>query len=128
MQSSIDSDKHYFGQGFWKKIDPQKHFSYLVKDHNITTYIMKSSDFAKKYKYKYDYIHLDGDHSYNGAWRDLRIFWPRLIKGGFLCFHDIDFSKILEGVSYEFGKIWNDLRSMPYKFELSRIRNYPKAR
>lgn len=119
MKSSGDKHTHYFGQGFWARIDWKRHFSYLLDFSYITFYQLTSQDFAKQSSHQYDYIYLDGDHSYEGAVQDLRLFWKRLNKNGFLCFHDIHFKKNLEGVKFEFWKIWEDLAPMPYKFEVS---------
>lgn len=33
-------------------------------------------------------IYIDGDHSYEGARADIDSFWPKLVKGGIMCFHD----------------------------------------
>jgi len=120
MKTQKDVKRHYYGQGFWKTVNPKKHFSYLLSPKFITTYIMASGEFAKKYKYKYDYIYLDGDHSYKGALRDFKLFWPRLKKDGYFCLHDIHFKRIEEGLPFEHWKLWNQLvKKMPYKFELS---------
>ena len=112
---------HFFGQGFWGEVDLKEHFSYLLDSKFINTYLMKSEDFAKKYKNrKYDYIYLDGDHSYKGAKKDLKLFWPKLNKDGFLCFHDIHFDKTLEGVEFAYGKLWKEItKDKKWKFELS---------
>jgi len=118
--SKKDKKKHYYGQGFWKKINPNLHFSYLLSPNFIKTFVMTSSQFAKKNKYKYDYIYLDGDHSYKGALRDFKLFWPRLKNDGYFCLHDIHFKRIEEGLPFEHWKLWNQLvKKLPYKFELS---------
>ena len=113
------SNSHYYGQGFWKKATTKDHFKYLGVNEYITSYVMTNTDFAKKYNYDYDYIYLDADHSYKGALQNLRLFWSKLVKEGFLCFHDIHFDRTLEGVVFEHGKVWKKLSKMPYKFELS---------
>lgn len=79
---------NWSGIGWWKKIDPQKHFSFLDVNQYLKTYIMTTRDFANKYHYRYQYIYVDGDHSYNGVKTDYNLFWPRLENGGFMVFHD----------------------------------------
>jgi hypothetical protein len=37
----------------------------------------------------FDYIYIDGDHSYWGAYRDMRTWWPKVKKGGLMGGHDI---------------------------------------
>jgi len=111
---------HNYGQGFWKKTEIGKHFSYLLSNKYISTYVMTSESFAKKYKRKYDYICLDGDHTYKGARKDFRLFWPKLNKEGFLCFHDIHFREVSKGIHFEYWKIWDELKKKyKFKFELS---------
>ncbi len=112
-------NKHYYGQGFWKTIKPNEHFRYLGVNKYIATHLMTSAQFAKKENWNYDYIYLDGDHSYKGAMTNIRLFWPRLNQNGFLCFHDIDYDRVAEGVRFEHGKAWRDLSFLPYKFCLT---------
>jgi len=120
MEKSGDSRKHYFGQGFWKKIKPEKHFKYLLTGEYLNIYIMTAEKFARKFKYKYDYIYLDGDHSYKGGSRDFKRFWPRLKKGGYLCLHDVDYTKLSQGVKIEYWKLWKELsKRYGYKIKFS---------
>ncbi len=114
-----NKDNHYFGEGFWKRVDPKKHFSYLGVSDYITSYIMTNSEFARKYKHRYDYMYFDADHSYKGALVNFRLFWSRLNKEGYVCLHDIHFDRTTGGVVFEHGKVWKKLHSMPFKFELS---------
>jgi hypothetical protein len=119
IEDAGNRSNHYYGQGFWKKIDPKAHFDYLGVGDYITPYIMLNSEFAKKYDYKYDYIYLDADHSYKGAILNLKLFWARLRQDGYLCFHDIHFDRVIEGVAFEHGKMWKRVSPMPFKFEVS---------
>jgi len=119
IHDAKNGDNHYCGQGFWKKINIKDHFSYLGVNKYITAYVMTNTEFAKKYNYDYDYIYLDTDHSYKGAILNLRLFWSKLNKEGFLCFHDIHFDRTIEGVVFEHGKVWKKLTKIPYKFEVS---------
>lgn len=110
---------NYYSQGFWNKVKGKGHFNYLNAGKYVTTHIMTSKDFAKKSKEKYDYIYLDGDHSYKGGLENFKLYWPRLKKEGFIVLHDIHFDRILRGMLFEHGKMWKDLEKMPFKFELS---------
>jgi len=115
-----DSKMHSFGQGFWRNIDLKKHFSYLLDKKYIDIYVMTTKEFSKENNSKYDYIYLDGDHTYEGGKLDLKLFWPRLKKDGFLCYHDIHFKKILKGIEFGYWKVWNELcDSKPFKIEVS---------
>ncbi len=86
-----DVNRHNWGQGFWKNISPKKHFSYMRTEKYIKTYVMTTENFVKKLsKRSYEYIYIDGDHSYKGVKTDYKLFWPMLKKGGFMSFHDTD--------------------------------------
>lgn len=120
INDTKDKNDHFYGQGFWKKNNPKKHFSYLGSGNFISTYVMTTEDFAKRYpNRKYNYIYLDGDHSYKGALINLKLFWSKLNQDGYLCFHDIHFDRIVKNVSFEHGKVWESLSEMPYKIEIS---------
>jgi len=120
INNKNDNKKHSFGQGFWRNIDVEKHFSYLLDKKYINIHVMTTKEFAKKIKEKYDYVYLDGDHTYEGGSLDLRLFWPKLKTDGFLCYHDIHFNKILKGIDFGYWKVWNELcESKPFKIEVS---------
>lgn len=85
----IEDANHWSGIGWWRHVNPDTHFAFLQINKWLTTYVMTTNEFAKKAKYKYDYIYIDGDHSYEGAKNDWNLFWPRLNRGGFMVFHDV---------------------------------------
>jgi len=102
--------KHWGGVGFWKKCNPKKYFGKFGLEKYLKLHIMTSQDFAKKHsKEEYDYIHLDGDHSYTGVKSDFNLFWPRLKKGGFLALHDIA-SPDKDGNVYGTRDFWAELK------------------
>jgi hypothetical protein len=45
----------------------------------------------------FDFVFIDGDHSYSGVVKDIEAWWPKVKKGGFLSGHDYDHPK------YQFG-------------------------
>lgn len=103
---------HFFGQGFWRKSGALKHFDYLL--HNpeqyLSLHVMTSEAFAGKYpRLAFDYIYLDGDHSYKGVKRDIGLFWGRLRKGGYLCLHDISYDRPDSKISIEMKKAWSEI-------------------
>ena len=99
------------GDGFWKRIDPQKHFSLLGFADNINVFVMTSKEYCQRYpRRKYGYIYIDGDHSYEGVKSDYEMFWPRLEKRGFMVFHDIS---ARGGGAFGFGvwKFWQEIKN-----------------
>lgn len=128
IKDKTNKNTHYFGQGFWSKKTAKKHFSYLLDPKYIDIHVMTTQEFARKYpKNNYDYICLDGDHSYKGAKLDLQLFWSKLNKEGFISFHDIHLKKEFwkkeaREMALELGyrKFWQELvKTRKYKFELS---------
>lgn len=101
---------HWGGVGFWKKCNPTKYFGKFGLQNYLDLYVMTTKDFAKEYpKKKYDYIHVDGDHSYNGVRLDFELFWPKLNKGGFMAIHDIA-SPDKDGNVYGTRDFWTELK------------------
>lgn len=81
--------KAWSGDGFWKKINPKTHFGKIGIQKYISTFVMSTEEFSTKYpKKRYDYIYVDGDHSYDGVKNDYKLFWPKLNKNGYMAFHD----------------------------------------
>lgn len=101
-----DSKAHWGGEGFWKKINVKKYFGKFAIEKYITLHVMTTQKFYEKFvDRKWDYIYLDGDHSYNGIKFDFETFWPKLKKGGFMCLHDI-YTKDLGNLEYGVNKYW----------------------
>lgn len=105
-----DKGKHNFGKGFWKKIEPRAHFSYLKVSNYIKTYVMTTDNFVTKYpKRKYQYVYIDGDHTYEGVKNDFKIFWGKLEKGGLMLFHDTDNKGYHGEIYYNVTKLIKEL-------------------
>jgi len=102
--------KSWGGTGFWQKINPKRHFSRLNLENNIKTYLVTSEEFAQKYnKNKYQYIYIDGDHSYDGVKKDFELFWPKLEEGGLMVFHDAFVKNWGKLKNFGVWKLWQEL-------------------
>lgn len=106
-----DDKRAWTGTGYWKTKKGQSCFDYFGLGKYITLFVTISIDFFKKYPDKtYDYIYIDGDHSYEGVSLDYKLFWPKLKKGGYMVFHDICVKgKKPEGI-YGVWKLWKELK------------------
>lgn len=103
--------KHWSGIGFWKKENPKNHFAKIGVASYITTHVMTTEEYAKKYPNKrYQYVYVDGDHSYEGVKRDYSLFWPRLDKYGFIAFHDVVARGYLDKGLFGIWKFWDELK------------------
>lgn len=121
VDPGFDRDSHpgksWGGVGFWKDGVARKHFAKLGVGARITHYSMTSREFAEKFpRRKYGYIYIDGDHSYEGALSDYRLFWPRLERFGFMVFHDVSARGKLEGGLFGVHAVW---RRIPVKQKIS---------
>jgi len=104
--------KSWAGEGVWKRVNPERHFSLLGLSSWIKTYVMTSKEFAKKYsKRRYEYVYIDGDHSYKGAKLDYGLFWPKLKKDGFMAFHDVTVKQWGELKNFGVWKLWKEIES-----------------
>ena len=103
-------DKHWSGVGFWKQVDPEQHFSNIHVSQYISTYVMTTRAFAQRHPdRRYQYIYIDGDHSYRGVKLDYALFWPKLEKHGFMVFHDVVVKGYLDKGLFGVWKFWKEL-------------------
>lgn len=104
--------KHWGGTGFWKNFNPSKHFKKLGIDDYITTHVMTTQEYADKFpKMRYQYVYIDGDHSYEGIRLDYGLFWPCLDMYGFMLFHDVVARGRLDKGIFGIWKFWNELKN-----------------
>jgi cephalosporin hydroxylase len=89
---------------FWPKYPLRFHFSYLADPFllatnaasqsevgkRITFHRSDSATFAKKLSLesKYDFIFIDGDHTFEGVTRDFLMYFPYLRRRGVILLHD----------------------------------------
>jgi len=101
--------QHWGGVGWWKKCNPKKYFGKFGLENYISLFVMKSDEYWRKHKDKcYGYVHIDGDHSYNGVKTDFEMFWPKVKKKGFLAIHDIG-SPDKDGNVYGTRRFWEEI-------------------
>lgn len=106
------STNHWSGVGFWKKNNPVRHFDKIGVSNYITTYVMTTQEYADKFpKKRYQYIYIDGDHSYKGVKLDYSLFWPRLDKKCFMSFHDVVAHGNLDQGLFGVWKFWTELKN-----------------
>lgn len=105
-----ESTRHWSGIGFWGQEDPIKHFAKIGVTPYITTHVMTTSEYARMYPHKkYQYIYIDGDHSYEGVKRDHSLFWPKLEKGYFMSFHDVVAHGYLDRGLFGVWRFWKEI-------------------
>jgi predicted O-methyltransferase YrrM len=112
------------GVGYWRTDKGKNSFKEFGLGKYIFLYLMTTLEFSQKYPSRvYDYIYIDGNHSFRGVSLDFKLFWPRLRKGGKMAFHDI----CVKGVKPE-GKygVWLFWKKLEKKWGGIRI-DYPNS-
>lgn len=89
FNQDINEPNHWGGLGIWKKIIPSKYFNFSNLHRHLSLHLMTTADYVHKNPHsRWEYVYLDGDHSYNGVKSDYDRFYPKVTKGGFILFHD----------------------------------------
>lgn len=107
-----ENDKnHWTGKAFWRSKQGLNYFNNFNLKKHIKVFVMTTQQFKKENSNKkYEYIYVDGDHSYKGAKFDFENFWPNLEKKGYFLFHDICVEgKKLEG-EYGVKKLFKEIK------------------
>ncbi len=88
-----------------------------VKDY-ITTIIGNSQEVYKQFEDEsIDYLFIDGDHSHEGFAIDIKLWYPKVKKGGIVSGHDyiwggngvkpiIDAFSVFKAKAFGFGDVW----------------------
>lgn len=109
MSESEGPGDHWGGMGWWKRCKPKEYFGRFGLEKFLELWVMKTSEYYQNNKKEeYGYIHIDGDHSYQGVKYDFETFWPRLRKGGFIALHDIG-SQDKDGNVYGTRSYWQEI-------------------
>lgn len=58
----------------------------------------------------FDFIFIDGGHTYDVVMADWRNYWPMLKEGGLLAMHDIGYPDV-NPVGYSVGAVWREVRN-----------------
>lgn len=70
----------------------------------------ETADAVKKICGSFDFIFIDGDHSYEGVKRDFELYRPLLSDRGYIGFHDIDPVHVFrDGLGGQVYKFWQEL-------------------
>lgn len=107
--NSADKDG-WTGEGYWRTPEGQTSFQRFGLGHYITLFLITTKAFYRKYpKVVYDYIYIDGNHSYEGVSFDYHMFLPQLKVGGLISFHDISVKEKMPEGTYGVWKLWQKI-------------------
>lgn len=114
--------KAWGGIGIWKKATP-KYWTPILCEGNITIHCMTTEDYAKEIDedFKFGYIYIDGDHSFEGVTKDFQLFWPHLEQGGIMAFHDVDVEKKTKSGRCGVKRFWDEYFNQFGELDMQRI-------
>ena len=81
-----------------------KHYSYgqlglWIENGKLCFIDEKSEDFAEVIQdSELDFIFIDGDHSYEGVSKDIKLWWPKVKSGGIFAGHDIQLPTVQQAI------------------------------
>ena len=105
-----DDSGGWTGVGYWKTQEGKNCFNKFGLEKNISLFVTTTKEFSKKHPNNfYDYIFFDGDHSFKGVSLDFKLFFPKLLKNGYLVFHDVCVKGKKPEGEYGVWKLWNKL-------------------
>jgi len=106
----LDDEAGWTGVGYWKTKEGKNCFNNFGLGIYITLFVITTLEFSQRYPDQvYDYIYIDGDHSFKGASLDFKLFFPMLAKGGYVVFHDICVKENKPEGQYGVWKLWEKL-------------------
>ena len=117
--SESDGKRQWGGIGLWRSQKPEHHFSFLGLTPYITTYVMTTQEFFRTNRPKYQYIYIDGDHTYNGVKNDYLAAWKHLDKHGIISFHDTKVKRMSGQPAYGVWKLWKELSGNKIVFDVA---------
>jgi len=106
-----ENKNHWTGVGYWKTDKGFQSFNKFGLKSWIKIHLETSINFSKKTKNMYDYIYIDGNHSYSGVFLDYKLFWPKLKKNGFMLFHDVCVKGLKPEGKYGVNRFWKEIKS-----------------
>lgn len=93
LASAISNERKVYSIDIEEHERVKKYFSISPKE--ITDKIIMLEGKSEKIGRKWDMnkkvgmVFVDGDHSYKGVKKDIEIWMPILLSGGYACFHDV---------------------------------------
>lgn len=97
---------------YWKPLGVEE----FIKLHNEST---EEYEAKLAVKDRFNYIYIDGDHSYEGVKRDKDLFWEHLVKEGLMVFHDVNTDKMTDYGKCGVKKFWKELEGEKITFSQS---------
>ncbi len=107
---------NWSGQAYWRNKEGSNCFKNFSLDKHIHMFVQTTAEFKKSHQHKkYDYIYIDGDHSYKGAKFDFDSFWPNLNQTGYMLLHDISIDSTPSEGEYGVKRLFDEVaKTIPH--------------
>jgi predicted O-methyltransferase YrrM len=106
-----EDDNHWTGEGFWQTKKGRNIFKQFELGAYLNLFVTTTQKFFDKYPDSvYDYVYIDGDHSYQGVKYDFEQALASLRSGGFIVFHDISVKEDKPEGEYGVYKLWDQIK------------------
>ncbi len=115
---------HHCNLKYYLLVDPDPHgkfpYEYLCKIYPWVAYFvrLKSKDAVRLVDDEsLDLVYIDADHSYESTLEDIKMWKPKVRKGGILCGHDYDKERqpwIIDAVHKVFKEVNTELEILNY--------------
>ena len=103
-------ENHWTGIGYWKTKQGRECFQKFGLGKYVKLFVTTTKEFKKRFpKRRYQYIYIDGDHSYTGVKNDFSYFFDTLDEGGYMVFHDVCVSGSHPEGEYGVHKLWSEI-------------------
>lgn len=113
-------DHAYTGEGYWRTPQGMRVFEDFGLGKFITLFVTTTKKFAALYpNQKFDYIYIDGDHSYKGSAFDYKTFWPKLNHSGIMAFHDVSIKEKMPEGDYGVHQVFADAKKKTGSLEFA---------
>lgn len=84
--------KNIYCVDIWKNIEYKTIFDNRLSNTRCKSIHASSEEASSMIAFPLDIVYIDGDHSYNSVILDLKLWYPKIISGGFICGHDYSIS------------------------------------
>ncbi len=99
MKSELDIN-------WWSSIDYDKIYDGCVngiKENNLQEYVklhrMSSEEYSFMIDYSIDILHIDGNHEEESSCRDVQLYFPKVVSGGYIWLDDINWKQMQRAVT-----------------------------
>jgi len=84
----VGSEEHQKDGKIWTFEEFKKNIKDAKVEDVVLPVLKTSEDAAKDFDQPIELIFIDGDHSYEGVKRDFELWYPKVVEGGVIAFHD----------------------------------------